>query len=169
MTAFPGKLLHQAPMAGPLHSGFPLRHSRRLPLVAWHFPLSWSRFAKDKVVLGSISCQSGLSLLVLGHIFLLGMGHGLDMKWAEVTNSFGPTIAPKNPAVRLLGRGGGFWCSRAYVMTGRVLSPLLAPGPLRLPKARFWRFGVRGALSLILLWDDADRFGIWGTHSMVPL
>ena len=51
--------------------------------------------------------------------------------------------------------------------SGLVL--LLAPGPLYLPKARFWRFGVRGALSLILLWDDAGRFGIWGAHSIAPL
>ena len=49
------------------------------------------------------------------------------------------------------------------------LVPLLAPRPLRLPKARSWRFDVRGALSLILLWDDMDRFGIRGTHSMAPL
>ena len=42
---------------------------------------------------------------------------------------------------------------------GRLsLVPLWTPGPLRLPKARSWRFGVRGALSLILLWDDTDRF-----------
>ena len=31
-------------------------------------------------------------MLVLEHFFLLGMGHGLDMKWAGVANSFGPTI-----------------------------------------------------------------------------
>ena len=53
---------------------------------------------------------------------------------------------------------------------GRLgLIPLSAPGPLRLPKARSWRFGVWGTLSLILLWDDADRFGIRGAHSMGPL
>ena len=49
------------------------------------------------------------------------------------------------------------------------LVPLWAPGPLRLPKARSWRFGVRGALSLILLWDDTDCFGIRGAHSMALL
>ena len=49
------------------------------------------------------------------------------------------------------------------------LVPLGAPGPLRLSKARSWRFGVRGALSLILLGDDVDRFGIRGAHSMAPL
>ena len=53
---------------------------------------------------------------------------------------------------------------------GRLsLALLWALGPLCLPKARFWRFGTRGALSLILLWDDADRFGIRSVHSMAPL
>ena len=47
-------------------------------------------------------------MLVLGHFFLLGMGHELDMKWVKVANSFGPTITPQNPAVWLIGRGGGF-------------------------------------------------------------
>ena len=49
------------------------------------------------------------------------------------------------------------------------LVPLWAPGSLCLPKARSWRFGVRGALSLMLLWDDADRFGVRTAHSMAPL
>ena len=53
---------------------------------------------------------------------------------------------------------------------GRLsLVPLWALGPLRLPKACSWHFGVRGALSLILLWGDADRFGIRSMHSMAPL
>ena len=50
-----------------------------------------------------------------------------------------------------------------------ILVPLWALRPLRLPKARFWRFGVRGALSLILLWDDVDRFGIQNVYLMTPL
>ena len=49
------------------------------------------------------------------------------------------------------------------------LVPLWALGPFRLPEARSWRFGVRGALSLILLCDDADRFGIQSVYSMTPL
>ena len=49
------------------------------------------------------------------------------------------------------------------------LVPPGAPGSLRLSKAHSWRFGVRGALPLILLGDDADRFCIWGAHSMAPL
>ena len=48
-------LLYHAPMADPLRSGFPLGCSRRLPLAAWRLPLLWFRFAKDRVVLGSIS------------------------------------------------------------------------------------------------------------------
>ena len=53
---------------------------------------------------------------------------------------------------------------------GRLsLVPLWAPGPLRLPKVRSWHFGVRGALSLMLLWDDADRFVIRSVYSMTPL
>ena len=47
--------------------------------------------------------------------------------------------------------------------------PSISARPLHLPKARFWRFNVRGALSLILLWDDAGRFGIRGAHSIAPL
>ena len=49
------------------------------------------------------------------------------------------------------------------------LVPLWVSGPLRLPKARYWRFGVRGVLSLILLWDDADRFGIRNVYLMASL
>ena len=53
---------------------------------------------------------------------------------------------------------------------GRLsLVPLWAPGSLRLLKARSWRFGVRGASSLVLLWDDADRFGLRNMYSMAPL
>ena len=66
----------------------------------------WS--TANKVVLGSISWQSGFPLFVLGHFFLLGMGLGFDMKWAGVPRSFGPTIASQNYAVRLLRQGGGF-------------------------------------------------------------
>ena len=47
--------------------------------------------------------------------------------------------------------------------------PLWVPGPLHLPKARSWRFGIQGALSIILLWDDVDRFGIQSVYSMAPL
>ena len=53
---------------------------------------------------------------------------------------------------------------------GRLsLVPLWAPGPFRLPKARSWCFDVRGAQLLLLLWDNADRFGIRSVHSMAPL
>ena len=116
-------LPHHAPKAGPLGSKLPLRCSRGLPLATWRFPFPWFWSAEDRVVLGSISWQSGFPLFVLGYFFLLGMGLGLDMRWAGVPRSFGPTIAPQNPTTRLLRRGGGFWCSRAYIMAGLVLFP----------------------------------------------
>ena len=47
--------------------------------------------------------------------------------------------------------------------------PSWVPEPLHLPKARSWHFGIRGSLSLMPLWSDADRFGIRGAHSLVPL
>ena len=127
-------LLYHASMAGLLRSGFPLGCSRRLPLVAWLFLLTWFFSAEDRVVLGNISWQSGFSLFVLGHFFLFGMGHGFDMKWAGLAKSFGPTIALQNPAVRLLGRRGGFWCSQAHVKAGWVLFPCGRQGLFACPK-----------------------------------
>ena len=47
--------------------------------------------------------------------------------------------------------------------------PLWAPRPFRLPKARSWHFGVRDALLLILLWNDADHFDVRSVYSMAPL
>ena len=60
------------------------------------------------MVLGDASQQLGPFLLILGRFLFLGVGLGLDMKWARVLRSFSPTIAPQNPVARLLGRGGGF-------------------------------------------------------------
>ena len=45
-----------------------------------------------RIVLGNVPWQFGPSLFVLGHIFLLSMGLGLDMKLIGVVKSFGPTI-----------------------------------------------------------------------------
>ena len=127
-------LFHHAPMAGPLDLELPLGCSRRLPLVVWRFPLPWFWSAEDRVVLGSISWQSGFPLFVLKNFFLLGMGHGPDMKWAGVPKSFGPTIAPQNPTARLLGQGGGFWCSRSYVIAGWLLFPYGHQGLFACPR-----------------------------------
>ena len=85
-------LFYHAPMAGPQGSKLPLECSRGLPLVAWRFPLPWFWSVEDGVILGSISWQSRFPLFVLKHFFLLGMGLGLDMKWAGVPRSFGPTL-----------------------------------------------------------------------------
>ena len=57
-------------------------------------------------------------------------------KWAGVPRSFGPTIAPQNPAVRNLGRGVGFWCL------------LLAFKAFCLLMTRCWRFGTLNVSSL---------------------
>ena len=84
-------LFYHAPMAGPLGSELPLGCSRGLPLATWRFPLLWFWSAEDRVVLGSISWQSGFPLFFLGHFFLLNMGLRLDMKWAGVPRSLGPT------------------------------------------------------------------------------
>ena len=84
-------LFYHTPMAGPLGSELPLRCSRGLPLVVWRFPLLWFWSVEDRVVPDSISWQSGFLLFVLRHFFLLGMGHGPNMKWVGVPRSFGPT------------------------------------------------------------------------------
>ena len=116
-------LFYHTPTVGPLGLKLPLGCSRGLPLAVWRFPLPWFWSAKDRVVLNSTSWQSGFPLFVLRHFFLLGIGYGPDMKWVGVPRSFGPTIAPQNPAARLFGRRGEFWCSQAYVKAGWVLLP----------------------------------------------
>ena len=119
-------LLHCTLMAVSLHLCFPLGRSGGLPLVAYRFLLPWSRFAENRIVLSNVSWQFEPSLFVLGHFFLFGMGLGLDMKCAGVAKFSSSTIALQNSAVQLLRRGGGFWCPRAYVTAGRVLSPMSA-------------------------------------------
>ena len=53
---------------------------------------------------------------------------------------------------------------------GRLsLVPLWVPGSLRLLRARSWRFDVRSASSLVLLWDDVDRFNTQNVYSIAPL
>ena len=96
----------------------------RLPLMACRSSFLWSQLAEDRIVFDDVSWQFGLSLFIIGHFFLLGMGLGLCIKWARVTEFFDPIIAPQNPAVWLLRRRRGFWCPRAFVMTCRVLSSI---------------------------------------------
>ena len=79
-------------MADSLHLCFPLGRFGRLPLVVCRFLLPWSQFAETRIVLDNVSWQFGPSLFDLRHFFLLGMGLGLDMEWAEVAKFFGPTI-----------------------------------------------------------------------------
>ena len=65
--------------------------------MAGRSSLLGSRLAKDRIVLGDVSRPLGLSLFVLGHSFLLGVGLGFSMRWDGVVKSFDPTIRyPKN-------------------------------------------------------------------------
>ena len=147
----------------------PLGSFRGLPRATWRLPLLWSWSAEDKVVLGSIFWQSGFPSFVLGHFFLLGVGLGLDMKWAGLCqilqphNSSSKSCCPAPWTERRILTFSGPYHDRLSLV------PLWVPGFLRLPKTCSWRFGVRGALSLMLFWDGADRFGIRSVYSMAPL
>ena len=85
-------LLHHTLIAGPLCWSFYLGRLEGLSSGVCHFLLSWPWLAKDRVVLGDVSQQFGPSLFVLRRFFFLGVGLGLDMRWAGVARPFGPTI-----------------------------------------------------------------------------
>ena len=55
--------------------------------MAGHSSLLGSGLAEDRIVLDDIFGPFGLSLFVLGHFFLLGIGLGLSMRWAGIVNS----------------------------------------------------------------------------------
>ena len=67
----------------------------------------------------------------------------LGLKWngPKPLEPSGPTIAPQNHVVQLLGRGGGFWRSQAYIMAGWVLFPYGCQGffvyPWHAPRVAF--------------------------------
>ena len=167
---FLGLSLHHSPMANPYGLESLLRSSSGLPRVTWCFSLPWFWPAEDRVVLGSTIWWSGFPSFVLGHFFLLGMGLGLDIKWARVPRSFGPTIAPQNPAVQILGRGGGFWHSRAYIMADWVLFPYGGQGFFIYPWHDLGASTYEAHChECFLFGDNADRFDIQKVYSMAPL
>ena len=90
-----GLSLPHSPMASPYGLESLLRSSSGLPRATWRVSLPWFWPAEERVVLGSTIWWSGFSSFVLGHFFLLGMGLGLDIKWAGVPRSFGPTCIIK--------------------------------------------------------------------------
>ena len=165
-----GLSLPHSPMASPYDLESLLRSLSGLPLVTWRVSLPWFWLAEERVVLDSTIWWSGFPSFVLGHFFLLSMGLGLDIKWAGVPRSFGLTIAPQNPAVRILRRGGGFWRSRAYIMAGWVLFPYGYQGffvyPWHAPGASTYEAYCH---ECFLFGDNADRFGIRKVYSMAPL
>ena len=86
------------------------------------FPLkSWD--AEDRIILGCISRLFGLSPLVLGN-YSPRHGPWVLMESGPGHKFSGPTIAPQNPAVRILGRIGGFWWHQVSVKTCQSLSPI---------------------------------------------
>ena len=87
-------LFYHVPMADPLGSESPLGSLRGLLLAMWCLPLLWFWSAEDRVILGSISWQSGFPSFILGHFFLLGMGLVLDMKWAGLCQILQPHNSP---------------------------------------------------------------------------
>ena len=92
--------------------------------MACRSSLLGSGLAESRIVLSDVSGPFGLSSFVLGHFFLLGVGLRLSIKWVGVVKFFDPTIAPQNSTVWLLGRRGGFWCPRAFIMAYQVLSSI---------------------------------------------
>ena len=95
---------------------------------------------------------------------------GLEWNGPRPVEPSGPTIAPQNPAVWLLGRRGGFWRSRAYVMIGWVSFPYGCQSFLDYP----WHAPSVSAYKVhrhhsLFFGDNADRFGIQKAYSMAPL
>ena len=80
------------------------------------------------------------------------MGQGRQFLWPH--NNPSKSCCPAHQAGRRILMFSGL----CHGQSGLVL--LLVPGPLRLPKARSYRFGVRGALSLILFkgWCGSLRY-----------
>ena len=141
---------HHSPMASPCDLESLLRSSSGLPRATWRFSLPWFWPAEDGVVLGSTFWQSRFPSFVPEHFFLLGVGLGLEMEWAEASRTFWPYNSPSKscyPAPRTGRRTLTF----SDLNHGRLsLVSLWVPGFLRLAMACSWRFGVWGASSLML-------------------
>ena len=103
------------------------------------------------------------------HFFLLSVGLGFEMEWAEASRTFWPHNSPLKSCCPAPWMGRRILTFSSLYHGRLSLVPLWVPGFLRLPKARSWCFGIRGALSLMLFWGDADRFGIRNVYLMAPL
>ena len=110
-------------MADPLGLESPLGSLRGLPLAMWCLLLLWFWSTEDRVVLGSIFWQSGFPSFVLWHFFLLGVGLGLDMEWAEVSRSFWPHNSPSNPPPCPRSRATWFWGAIMGLKGSRDFNP----------------------------------------------
>ena len=95
-------LLHHAPIAVPLCWSFYLGRLVGLSLRVCYFPLQWPWLAEDRMVLSDASQQLGPSLLILERFFFLGVGLGLDMKWAGLCQILQPHSSNLNLPIKLL-------------------------------------------------------------------
>ena len=82
-------------------STFCLGRPGRLSLRACRSSFLRFRLTEDRIVLGDISWQLGLSLFILGCFFLLGMGPGPHMKWTGTADFFDPTSGFEVGAIKL--------------------------------------------------------------------
>ena len=73
---------HHSPMASPYGLEPLLRSSSGCPRVTWRFFFP--------MILACRGRHSGFPSLVPGHFFLLGVGLGLEMEWAEASRTFWP-------------------------------------------------------------------------------
>ena len=105
-----------------------------LPGAFWGPPSTWRRSplwrlgmqtwdAEDRVILGCAPRLFSLSLFVLGK-FPPWHGPWTLVERGPCHKFSGPTIAPQNSPIRLLGRIGGFWWHQTSVNTCQSLSPI---------------------------------------------
>ena len=96
----------------------------------------------------------------------------LGLKWngPKPLEPSGPIIAPQNHAARLLGHGGGFWRSQAYIMTDWVLFPYGCQGFFvylwHAPGASVYEVHCH---QCFLFGDNVNHFGIRNVYSIAPL
>ena len=123
VTSFPWTTPTPYPYVSPILLVF----SSRSALKAVFDDMSFFPFkpwdAEDRVILGCICRLFGLSLLVLDN-YSPRHGPWVLMESGSGHKFSGSTIAPQNPAVRILGRIEGFWWHQASVKTCQSLSPI---------------------------------------------
>ena len=135
----------------------------------WRFFLPWFWPAEDRVVLGSTFWQFGFPSFVPWHFFLLDMGLGFGMEWAEASRTLWPHSSPLKsccPAPR----AGRRILTSSSLNHGRLSLVSLWVGFF----GYLWHAPDVSAYEVhhhqcFLFGDNADRFGIRNVYSMTPL